>query len=92
VTTSTRATGRLEYVPPRYSLNTLAAQRLHLGGVTANPTGAWTAQQARNLALTLDERFEDIKFLIRDRGSNFTARLDVKRRREISGATHCSSL
>ena len=29
-------------------------------------------QQARNLALGLDERFEDIKFLIRDRGSNFT--------------------
>jgi putative transposase len=32
---------------------------------------------ARNLALTLDERFEDIKFLIRDRGSNFTASFDA---------------
>ena len=32
-------------------------RRMHLGGVTANPTGAWTVQQARNLALTLDERF-----------------------------------
>ena len=30
-------------------------------------------QQARNLALSLGERFEDVKFLIRDRGSNFTA-------------------
>ena len=30
-------------------------------------------QQARNLALSLGERFEDIKFLLRDRGSNFTA-------------------
>ena len=30
-------------------------------------------QQARNLALSFGERFEDIKFLIRDRGSNFTA-------------------
>ena len=29
-------------------------------------------QQARNLALTLGERFEDIRFVIRDRGSNFT--------------------
>ena len=36
-----------------------------------------TAQQARNLALTLGERFEDIKFLIRDRGSNFTASFDA---------------
>ena len=45
------------------------SRRMHLGGVTAHPTGEWTAQQARNLALSLDERFEDIKFLIRDRGS-----------------------
>ena len=52
-------------------------RRMHLGGVTANPTGEWTAQQARNLALTLSERFGDIKFLIRDRGSNFTASFDA---------------
>jgi putative transposase len=52
-------------------------RRMHLGGVTANPTGEWTVQQARNLALTLDERSEDIKFLIRDRGSNFTASFDA---------------
>jgi putative transposase len=52
-------------------------RRMHLGGVTANPTGEWTVQQARNLALTLGERFGDIKFLIRDRGSNFTALFDA---------------
>ncbi len=52
-------------------------RRMHLGGVTANPTGDWTVQQARNLALSLGERFEDIKFLIRDRGSNFTASFDA---------------
>jgi putative transposase len=52
-------------------------RRMHLGGVTANPTGEWTVQQARNLALCLDERFEDIKFLIRDRGSNFTRSFDA---------------
>jgi transposase InsO family protein len=34
-------------------------------------------QQARNLALTIDERFGAIKFLIRDRGSNFTASFDA---------------
>ncbi len=31
----------------------------------------------RNLSLTLGERFEDIKFLIRDRGSDFTASFDA---------------
>jgi putative transposase len=50
---------------------------MHLGGVTANPTGEWTVQQARNLALSLNERFEDIKFLIRDRGPNFTSSFDA---------------
>jgi putative transposase len=34
-------------------------------------------QQAGNLALTLGERFADIKFVIRDRGSNFTASFDA---------------
>ena len=41
-------------------------RRMYLGRVTAHPTGEWTVQQARNLALTLDERFDDIRFVIRD--------------------------
>jgi hypothetical protein len=52
-------------------------RRMHLGGVTANPTGEWTVQQARNLALSLGERFQDLKFVIRDRGSNFTQSFDA---------------
>jgi len=52
-------------------------RRMHLGGVTAHPTGEWTVQQARNLALTLDERFDAIRFLAHDRGSNFTASFDA---------------
>ena len=55
----------------------LGTRRMHLGGVTANPTGGWTVQQARNLALTPGERFESTRFLIRDRGSNFTTSFDA---------------
>jgi putative transposase len=52
-------------------------RRMHLGGVKANPTGEWTVQQARNLALSRGEQFADIKFVIRDRGSNFTVSFDA---------------
>jgi putative transposase len=52
-------------------------RRMHIGGITAHPTGAWTVQQARNLALDLGEQTGSLKFLIRDRGSNFTASFDA---------------
>ena len=52
-------------------------RRMYLGGVTAHPTGEWTVQQARNLALTLGERLENVRFLIRDHGSNFTRSFDA---------------
>ena len=52
-------------------------RQMHLGGVTAHPTGEWTVQQARTLDRTLDQRFDDFKFLIRDRGSNFTRSFDA---------------
>jgi hypothetical protein len=52
-------------------------RRMHLGGVTANPAGEWTVQQARNLALALGEGLESSRFPVRDRGPNFTRSFDA---------------
>jgi len=52
-------------------------RRMHLGGVTANPTGEWTVQQARNLALSPGQRSGDTGFLIRGRGPDFTRSFDA---------------
>jgi hypothetical protein len=49
---------------------------VHLAGVTANPTGAWVAQEARNLVSALDEDATTIRFLIHDRDSKFTRAFD----------------
>ncbi len=54
-----------------------AARRIRILGVTLHPTGEWTSQQARNLIMDLGEQAHQVKFMIRDRGSNFTATFDA---------------
>jgi hypothetical protein len=54
-----------------------ATRRIRVLGVTLHPTGEWTAQQARNLIMDLAEQAHQVKFMIRDRGSNYTAAFDA---------------
>jgi transposase InsO family protein len=54
----------------------VTSREVYFAGVTANPTGAWTTQAARNLFLRHGDELAGARALVRDRGSQFIAAFD----------------
>lgn len=52
----------------------VGTRRVRIAGVTANPDAHWVTQQARNLFI--DGEPGNVRFLVHDRDSKFTARFD----------------
>ncbi|GAA0743414.1 hypothetical protein GCM10010199_70600 [Dactylosporangium roseum] len=55
----------------------VGSRSVHILGVTANPDGPWTAQQARNLLMDLGGRADQFTVLVRDRAGQLTATIDT---------------
>ncbi len=54
----------------------VGSRRVHLGGVSAHPTGEWVAQQARNLAWQLQDSVLSVTHVLHDRDSKFSDAFD----------------
>ena len=44
----------------------VGSRYVHFLGITANPDGAWTVQQIRNLLMDLGDHAISFRFLVRD--------------------------
>jgi len=60
----------------------LGTRGVHISGVTLNPDGAWTAQQARQLVWEMEDRKDEFHFLIHDNDTKFTDKFDAVFRSE----------
>ena len=56
------------------------SRRVHLAGVTANPDAAWMTRQGRNLVV--EERLQNVRFLLHDRDAKFCGPFDALIRSE----------
>jgi putative transposase len=55
----------------------IGGRRVEYLACTGNPDTAWMLQQARNLLMDLEERGRQVRFLVHDRDSKFSAAFDA---------------